>query len=139
MIKDKKRKEAQVEGGGSFFLPRLSFKIVLGFRASGGGGASGSGLRPADGAESGRGLRGLTTMPPGGAAGAGAGVAQIVEADGLGAVIDGDGEGLGAGELRVEADDFRDGVAGCGGDRRIACTVGIFWPGMVSLMTLDFF
>jgi hypothetical protein len=129
----KERKEAQVAGEGSFFL-RLSFKI---FRGACGGGASGSGLRPVDsggaGAESGRGLRaGLTTMLPGG-------VALIVEVDGVGAVIDGDGEGLGAGELCIEEDDFSDGVAGCGGDRNILCTASALSPGIVNLTTLAFF
>lgn len=99
-------------------------------------------MRPVDGngaaAESGRGLRaGLTMMLPG-VAGAGAGVAEKIEADGLGAVIEGDGEGLGAGELCVEEDDFRV-VAGRGGDRNICCTSPALWPGIVNLMTLDLF
>ena len=64
--------------------------MMLGFLASGGGSAAG-GL----GAESGRGLRALTTTVPGGGAGVGAGDAERVDGAGL-AVIAGDG--LGAGE-----------------------------------------
>ena len=92
----------------SFMEPLLT--LTSGVGGVGAGAASGRGLRPPT-TESGRGLRaGLTTMPPSDAAGCGAGDAESVELDGLGAAIEADGEGLGAGEPRT--DDFLAGVAG---------------------------
>ena len=133
-VKDQgsKKESMLYQGEGSFFLI-FSLMVLLPTRFNGGG-ASGSGLRTTA-AESGSGLRGgLMTLPPGGAAGVGAGDAERVEAEGLSAAIE--GEGLGAGELRVEDDDFAAGAAGWGGERRIACT---FSTGTLNLRIFDFF
>lgn len=109
--------------------------LTSGAGGVGAGAESGRGLR-APATESGRGLRVGLTIPPADAAGCGAGDAESVEAEGLGAAIEGDGEGLGAGEPRAEEEDFLAGVAGWGGERRIACTCSV---GTLNLMILDFF
>ena len=112
----------------------------LGVRFSEGeGGPSGSGLRPVDGAASGRGLRaGLTIIPQVDTARSCSDIPGVAEIDGLAAVVDGDGDALGgaAGELRDEDNDFRDGVAGCGVERKIARTSGILSPGTLSLINI---